>query len=233
MGYLNKATITVDAILTNKGRELLAKGGRSGFSITKFAVADDEIDYALYNDNHPNGDTSAGLIIENMPVLEATPDEQQIMRYKLVTATAADFLRDNTVYQPIINGTKPINLLITPGAALTTDSITLSTKGGADTTINESSATGTETGYTVLISDGTLVDVFIGDVTGTPYNNNNTNVDANGSLTVQLPSATNAKISFRARPNKTNKATATVYGNTSGATATFAITVSAATTATT
>ena len=69
MGYLNKATITVDAILTNRGRELLAQGGRSAFNITKFAVADDEVDYGLYNVAHPEGSEYYGAIIENMPVL--------------------------------------------------------------------------------------------------------------------------------------------------------------------
>ena len=46
MGYLNNSTITVDAILTKKGRELLSKG-QSQFNITQYAVADDEVDYSL------------------------------------------------------------------------------------------------------------------------------------------------------------------------------------------
>ena len=54
MGYLNNSTITVDAILTKKGRELLARG-QNDFKITQFAVADDEIDYDLWNPAHPLG----------------------------------------------------------------------------------------------------------------------------------------------------------------------------------
>ena len=54
MGFLNNATITVDAILTKKGRELLAQG-TSAFNITKFALADDEVDYRLWDVTHPNG----------------------------------------------------------------------------------------------------------------------------------------------------------------------------------
>jgi len=54
MGYLDKSIITVDAILTKKGRELLARGDGS-FKITQFALADDEIDYTLYNPSHPSG----------------------------------------------------------------------------------------------------------------------------------------------------------------------------------
>lgn len=84
MGYLNKSTVTVDAVLTKKGRELLSRG-RSEFEITQFAVADDEVDYGLYTTAHPLGSAYYGSIIESMPVLEASPDETQAMRYKLVS----------------------------------------------------------------------------------------------------------------------------------------------------
>jgi hypothetical protein len=84
MGYLNNSVITVDAILTKKGRELLAKNDGS-FQITQFALSDDEIDYTLYNPNHPSGSAYYGEAINSMPLLEAFPDEQQIMKYKLVT----------------------------------------------------------------------------------------------------------------------------------------------------
>ena len=84
MGYLNNQIVTVDAILTTKGRELLAKGDGS-FNITQFALADDEIDYTLYNPTNPSGSAYYGEAIENMPLLEAFPDETQMMKYKLVT----------------------------------------------------------------------------------------------------------------------------------------------------
>tara|TARA_A100001201_G_scaffold143764_1_gene147348 strand:- start:518 stop:1180 length:663 start_codon:yes stop_codon:yes gene_type:complete len=84
MGYLNNATITVDAILTKKGRELLARG-RDEFKITQFALADDEVDYDLYNPDHPLGTAYYGAAIENMPVVEALADETQMLKYKLVT----------------------------------------------------------------------------------------------------------------------------------------------------
>ena len=48
MGYLNNQVVTVDAILTKKGRELLAKG-EGNFKITQFALSDDEVDYTMYN----------------------------------------------------------------------------------------------------------------------------------------------------------------------------------------
>jgi hypothetical protein len=87
MGYLNKETVTVDAILTRKGRELLALG-RSAFQITQFAVADDEIDYGLYDPAHPLGTEYYGSAIENMPIIEASPDETQNLRYKLVSLSS-------------------------------------------------------------------------------------------------------------------------------------------------
>jgi hypothetical protein len=79
MGYLNNTVITVDAILTKKGREALARNDGS-FRITQFALSDDEIDYTLYNPNHPSGSAYYGEAIEGMPLLEAFPDDQQIMK---------------------------------------------------------------------------------------------------------------------------------------------------------
>lgn len=61
----------------------MSKGGT--LNITKFALADDEIDYGLYDVSHPLGSNYYGVVIENMPVLEACPDETQVLRYKLVT----------------------------------------------------------------------------------------------------------------------------------------------------
>ena len=84
MGFLNNTNVTVDAVLTKKGRELLAKG-ENQFNITKFALADDEVDYRLWDVTHPNGSDYYGAVIESMPLLEAFPDENHVMRYKLVT----------------------------------------------------------------------------------------------------------------------------------------------------
>ena len=53
MGYLDNTSITVDAILTKKGRQKLASG--QSLNITKFALGDDEIDYTLYEPAHPKG----------------------------------------------------------------------------------------------------------------------------------------------------------------------------------
>ena len=98
MGFLNNTAVTVDAILTKKGRELLAQGTEA-FNITKFALADDEVDYNLWDVTHPNGSDYYGKVIENMPLLEAIPDENHVMRYKLVT------LPKNTIKMPVISVT--------------------------------------------------------------------------------------------------------------------------------
>jgi len=82
MGVLDNTSVTVDAILTKKGREKLAKG-EGQFLITKFALGDDEIDYNLYDVSHPNGSNFYGEAIENMNLLEAVPNQQLSLRYKL------------------------------------------------------------------------------------------------------------------------------------------------------
>ena len=82
MGVLDNTSVTVDAILTKKGREKLAKG-EGQFRITKFALGDDEIDYNLYDITHPNGSNFYGQAIENMNLLEAVPDQNLSLRFKL------------------------------------------------------------------------------------------------------------------------------------------------------
>ena len=102
MGYLNNNTIVVEAILTKKGREIMSKGGT--LNITRFALADDEIDYSLWQGDHPLGTNYYGTVIENMPITEATPDESQIMRYKLVT------LPKSTTTMPLLSVPASIRL---------------------------------------------------------------------------------------------------------------------------
>ena len=72
MGFLDNTSVTVDAILTKRGREILSTGG--DFQITKFSLSDEEVDYTLYDVTHPNGTDSYGTVIENMNLLEATPN---------------------------------------------------------------------------------------------------------------------------------------------------------------
>ena len=83
MAYIDNQTITVDAILTQKGRQLLAQNGN--LNIQSFALADDEIDYTLYNPNNPNGSAFYDIALRNTPIFEPLTDETQVMKYKLVT----------------------------------------------------------------------------------------------------------------------------------------------------
>jgi hypothetical protein len=146
MGYLNNQVVTVDAILTNKGRELLAKNDGS-FRITQFALADDEIDYTLYNPTHPSGSAFYGEAIQNMPLLEAFPIETQIMKYKLAT------LPRGTALLPVLNlGYSAITLK--QGASLAITPQTLNFLGNAQTF--ETS------GYSCTISDVRLMSTFNG-----------------------------------------------------------------------
>jgi hypothetical protein len=83
MGYLDNSSRTLDAILTKKGREILSSGG--DFTVTKFALGDDEIDYALWDTKHTSGTDYYGAVIDNLPALEPFNDPSEIMKYKLVT----------------------------------------------------------------------------------------------------------------------------------------------------
>jgi len=160
MAILNPTTITVDAILTTKGRELLARNDGS-FKITQFALADDEIDYTLYNPLHPSGSAFYGEAIENTPVLEAFPEDSQIMRYKLVT------LPRGTSRLPVINiGYNSISLK--QGASLTITPQTLNYLGATSTF--------EANGYVTTIADSRLVSSFSGTgiTTTTPISDLNT-----------------------------------------------------------
>lgn len=144
MGYLNNSTITVDAILTKKGREYLSKN--QPFNITHFALGDDEIDYGLFNENHPNGSQYSGEAIENMNLIEAIPNEQHIMKSKLITLTPP------VTIVPHIIVTQP-----DPAFLGTTTQITPVTSG-LNGTVNGASAA--ESGYIFTITDGRLVNNF-------------------------------------------------------------------------
>jgi hypothetical protein len=83
MSYLDSQTVTIDAILTQRGRELLAQNGN--LNITSFALADDEIDYTLYDPTHPGGSVCYDIALRNTPIFEPLSDETQMLKYKLVT----------------------------------------------------------------------------------------------------------------------------------------------------
>jgi hypothetical protein len=146
MAILNPTIVTVDAILTTKGRELLARNDGS-FQITQFALADDEIDYTLYNPNQPSGSAFYGEAIEAMPIIQAFPEDTQMMRYTLTT------LPRGTSRLPVVSlGYNTITLK--QGASLTITPQTLNYLGATSTF--------EANGYIATIADIRLLSSFQG-----------------------------------------------------------------------
>tara|TARA_B100000035_G_scaffold315238_1_gene334637 strand:+ start:172 stop:867 length:696 start_codon:yes stop_codon:yes gene_type:complete len=146
MGYLNNSSIIVDAILTKKGRELLARQDGS-FRITQFALGDDEIDYTLFNENHPNGSQFSGEAIENMEIIEAFPDDNNIMISKLVT------LPRGTTKMPVVTANVS-KIQLSLGSSTVINPETLNLNGVA--TLKEPA------GYLATIADRRLLTTFSG-----------------------------------------------------------------------
>ena len=203
MGYLNNTSITVDAILTKKGRQKLASG--QSLNITKFALGDDEIDYTLYEPAHPKGSAYYDSAIRAIPILEASPDETQVLRYKLVT------LPKGTTQIPIV--------------ALGIPSIGVyQSEGLVSLSPTTSPAGNTNAGYTVVLADqraGTLsvsrgatgagtVPVFLGE-----------------EITTTAQVVSGLSFAFTPNPSLTTNisTTITVYGNETGGSQTIPVTV--------
>jgi hypothetical protein len=214
MAYLNNSVVTVDAILTTKGRELLAKSDGS-FRITQFSLADDEIDYTLYNPTHPSGSAYYGEALANLPLLEAFPQETQIMKYKLAT------LPRGTSKLPILNlGTS--NIVIPQGGTYIINPQTLNYLGGNSTT--------EQSGYTATISDVRLLKSFTGTGVNTAAAqalNVSTTIGTNVSKTVvgTTISLTATTVNTLFGANSSATATLTVEGRDSGARVTIPVTI--------
>jgi hypothetical protein len=213
MGYLNNSVVTVDAILTTKGRQLLAQADGS-FRITQFALADDEIDYTLYNPTNPSGSAYYGEAIQNMPLLEAFPNETQVMKYKLVT------LPRGTAKLPILDlGFSSIT--IKQGASLAVNPQTLNYTGGNQVE---------PSGYTFTISDVRLMSTFTGAGVNTPQANalNQTNTIGTSVSKTVVGTTLNLKattVNTLFGSESALYATLTVEGRDSGARITIPVTV--------
>jgi len=94
MGYLDNSSITVDAVLTKKGREILKNGG--SLNISSYTLSDTGVDYSLWNPDHPSGSAFYGEAIENLPMLEASVHAEYNLRNRLVS------LNQNTVAIPAL-----------------------------------------------------------------------------------------------------------------------------------
>lgn len=171
MSYLSSTSVVVDAILTKKGRELLARNDGS-FRITQFSLADDEIDYTLYNPNHPSGSAFYGEAIEAMPIIQAYPNDTEIMKYKLIT------LPRGTAKIPVLD-LGYTSITIKQGASLAITPQTLNYLG-ATSTFEQS-------GYIATIGDVRTMSAFNGVGINTPEAtalNTTTTIGTNVSKTV-------------------------------------------------
>jgi len=215
MGYLNNTIVTVDAILTTTGRQLLAQNDGT-FRITQFALADDEIDYTLYNPNNPSGSAYYGQAIENMPLLEAFAETTQTMKYKLIT------LPRGTARLPIL--AVPPSISLPQGASQVISPQTLNYLGA--NTIEPS-------GYTFTISDVRLMSTFEGVGVNSPavaalnVSNSTTTLGTTVSQTVVGTvlnlRATTVNTLFQTYTQL--QATLTIVGRDSGARQTIPVTV--------
>ena len=203
MGYLDNTSITVDAILTKKGRQKLASG--QSLNISKFALGDDEIDYTLYEPAHPKGSAYYDSAIKAIPIMEASPDETQVLRYKLVT------LPKGTTQIPVVAlGISAVGVFQDEGQVAL--SPTTSPQGN------------TNAGYTVVLADqraGTLavtqgasaagsVPVFLGE-----------------EITTTAQVVSGLGFTFTPNPSLTSNvsSTITVYGNETGGSQTIPVTI--------
>jgi hypothetical protein len=203
MAYLDNTEITVDAILTKKGREKLASG--EGLNITKFALGDDEIDYTLYEPAHPKGSAYYDAAIKAIPITEASPDETQVLKYKLVT---------------LPKGTTKI-----PKVEFGVPSITVNQNSGQVGLSPTTSPSGnTQGGYTIVLSNKNA-----GSIVGAGLSGAASSIPTflGDEITATAAIETGLTFTFIPNPNitATIASTITVYGNETGGSETIPVTV--------
>lgn len=212
MAYLDNNVLTVNAILTKKGREILAKTG--GLNITAFALSDDEIDYTQFNPNHPMGSAYYDIAIRNTPIMEPLTDESQVMKYKLVT------LNDGVTAVPTISISPSV--ISVPRTYTSAIDIIPSTTPTYNVTL----------GYTAILSNK-----IVGTLVVTETNSINSTTATVPSFSGDLASQSSQVVignKFRFIPNasltKTTTANITIIGNESGGNAAINVTVNVPTT---
>lgn len=148
MGFLNNSgDIVLDAVLTDTGRARLSKGDGS-FKIAKFALADDEIDYSLYNPN--TGSAYVDLQILQSPILESFTNNASSMKNKLLTLNGVK----DILFLPVIkvndkaSDSKFANKLTINGFVVAVDKATEDYLGAKSTTIGSETLIGLLNGFT-------------------------------------------------------------------------------------
>jgi hypothetical protein len=207
MAYIDNKTVTVDAVLTKRGRELLAQTGN--LNITSFALSDDEVDYELYNPNHPQGSAYYDIAIRNTPVFQPLSDETQGLKYKLLT------LAQGVTAIPVIS--------------LSLASIDTQKDNKSDFIISPSTnpAYNLTLGYTAILGNK-KVGTLIVDQTNS-INSASSTVPSFASDLISTTSQVVVGTRFRFVPNSsltsTTSTTITVVGNESGGSVTIPVTV--------
>jgi hypothetical protein len=200
MAYLDNTEITVDAILTKKGRQKLASG--QSLNITKFALGDDEIDYTLYEPAHPKGSAYYDSAIRAIPITEASPDETQVLRYKLVT---------------LPKGTTQI-----PTVKLGINQVSATQlEGGVGLTPTTSPTGNGNAGYTMVLADQRAGTLTVTKAAGA----GNTNIFLGDEITTTAQVVSGLEFRFTPNPNLTIdvSTTITVFGNETGGSQTIPV----------
>jgi hypothetical protein len=206
MGYIDNTLVTIDAVVTKRGRELLSQG-RGKFKVAKFAVADDEVDYRLWDTGNSNGSAYYGQAIENMSVIEANANGDKTVNYKLMN------LPKNVSSVPVMQ-------LAGGDYAPNIDSYPLGPLVLSPITFNPSDGNSTK-GYTATVSDASIIKIegMGNSVTGGTRSAQLGNTDfiidpATGNSTVKATGDYFEVMPFPLRPGTSiETTTVTIIGN--------------------
>lgn len=218
MGFQDSSTTTVDAILTKHGRLLLSQGKSLG--ISKFAASDDGVDYNLWNVGHPNGATSYGYAIKNMPLVEAVPDDTVVMNYKLVS------LDRNTKFLPTLRFTNGTTKTIVDQDDMWTSS-GIQTINQGSVSSNPNSSAFLDEGYKFTFSDESPVFVTGGKRTSMDGIHERLAHNAGYAIRATYTTEPGKALVVKAKPTDTQlRVTIIVEGNKSGAKGSVTLTLS-------
>ena len=157
MSFLDKSqAIFVDAVLTDRGRQLLSKGDT--LNIVKFALSDDGVDYSMFDVTDTRGPDYFDSSILGMPVLEAftrtaaaTEDGTSSTMKTLLTSelNQSRFAQQITGLPEVLDLAGALSYIV-----LSPETLNL----------------GSNENYTITLSDDSFVDIFVeGDTIETPY----------------------------------------------------------------
>jgi len=165
-------------------------------------LGDDEIDYTLYEPAHPKGSAYYDSAIRAIPITEASPDETQVLRYKLVT------LPKGTTQIPTVK------LGVTQVSATQLE-------GGVGLTPTTSPNGNQNAGYTMVLADQRAGTLTVSKTASA----STTNVFLGDEITTTAQVVTGLEFRFTPNPNLTIdvSTTITVFGNETGGSQTIPV----------